>query len=65
MRCDGSTKSLGAILNGRKPVLKGGSTGMCGIITLDMLYEMNGDKIKLDFEGPTDFMILREELNVS
>ena len=22
-----------------------------------------GDKIKLDFDGPTDFVILREELN--
>ena len=24
-----------------------------------------GDKIKLDFDGPTDFVILREELNES
>ena len=52
-------------MNGRKPAPKGWNTGMCGIIILDMLYEMNGDKIKLDFEGPTDFVILREELNES
>jgi len=58
-------KIAGSDFNGRKQAPKRWSTGMCGIISLDMLYEMNGDKIKLDFDGPTDFVILREELNES